>query len=669
MATQDVEILAKNISKDGDLIHAKEEVVLYSQKYILSSDSGTYNIISKDVSLVGNVTFFEGTDFVSHASKLEMNLENDSGNMQPFFVFNPTTSMWMKCEDGNFNAQSYLAKKAITSTCEVQDPDWKIGFQTGEYNKQTKFMQLYNTLFYIKDVPVFYLPYFAYSMDKSRRTGLLRPEFGYGKDEGFYYLQPLFIAPAKNWDLEFDPQIRTLRGYGLDATMRFVDSPYSQGKFSLGEFKEYSSYALENKLKNEKHRGYSLYYDRNNIFSDTKEAQSEDGLLFDFQYLNDIDYLNTLKGESISYDKLVTSRANYFYKRDKDYFGAYAKYYIDTDKVNNKDTLQELPTLQYHRFTDNLFADNIYYSLDYKTTNYTRNEGSTAFQNELNIPVGIHFPLFKEYLNFSFSENFYLTRVNYGNASLSHNFGQYSKNTHIFSLYSDLAKAYPDFFHTIYLGANYTLPGYSNSKGYFETFIPTSDDKENLSLNLVQFFYNSAGEKKVSHVLRQVIYLSDYDYKYGDLENTLKLYLSSNVNITTILNYSHQYAKTTKLQTVITYKNEQYDASLIYTHENEKEIEKTNFISLDFKTNYVKNYNLFSGADYDIQNAFFKAWKIGWKFDRKCWDYSIIYREDRTPKLTGAGSDVVKRKGIYLTFNLAQIGAVNYDFIKESGVQ
>jgi lipopolysaccharide assembly outer membrane protein LptD (OstA) len=43
-------------------------------------------------------------------------------------------------------------------------------------------MQMYNARLYAGSVPVFYLPYFAYPTDTTRRTGLLRPTFGFSSD-------------------------------------------------------------------------------------------------------------------------------------------------------------------------------------------------------------------------------------------------------------------------------------------------------------------------------------------------------------------------------------------------------------------------------------------------------------------------------------------------------
>lgn len=667
-ASQDVEVLAKSVERDGDIVHAKDEVVLYSEQYVITADEAFYNVQNGDLELLGNITILDGIEFSSRTGKADLNLRDKAGRMVPFFTYVGKSDLWLKCAEGTFDEKEYKAKKAIVSSCNVQNPDWKIGFSTGTLNKESKFMHLYNSTFYIKEVPVFYLPYFAFPTDKTRRSGLLRPEIGFGKGEGLYYLQPIFYAPAKNWDLEFRPQVRTSRGVGIHTTLRFLDSKYSKGKIKFGQFNERSGYADKNNLENNKHRGFSLYYDRSNLFSNLDDSRTEDGLLIDFQYLNDIDYLNTLDNEESSYNKLVTSKLNYYFTRDEDYWGLYAKYYIDTSKTSNKDTLQELPTFQYHRFLEPIFLDNLYYDIDYKTTNYEREKDSNALQHEINVPVSIYFPIFKDYLTFKFTENFYFTHVDYTNDSLVEDFGSFSKNYHTFSLFTELSKPYDDFYHTFYLGLDYILPGSSESKGFFESYIPINEDEESLNLNLVEYFYDSQGKKRVTHRLKQAFYFSNYQYKYGDLENYLQLFLTDEIVVSNTFNYSHRYAKATKIQTTIDMTLDEYNFGLTHTYENDNDIEDTNFISLDVDTKYASNYNYFSSLKYDLHDDFFKSWDIGIKYKTKCWNYTLKYKEDRTPKLTSAGSDFVIQRGVYLIFNLTQIGAVNYGFVKESEI-
>jgi LPS-assembly protein len=664
---QNVEVLAKNVKKDGFIIHAKGNVVLYSQKYLITADKADYNQKTGDLNLYGDITVLEGITYSSKSGKMKLNLNTDVGSFEPLFFFNDISNLWISCQSATSNPQYYLTHKSIVSSCNVQDPDWKIDFSSGELNRKTNFLSVYNAVFYAGKIPVLYLPYFAFSTDKTRRSGLLRPDIGYSSSEGLYYAQPIYLAPYINWDLQITPQLRSQRGVGVNATFRYIDSPYSSLNLQAGIFDEYSKYVKENSLKNDKHYGLELNYDRSKLFSGYFDKGVEDGLYLNFTYLNDIDYLNTKNNDGASYNKLVTSTFNYYFEKDLDYYGLYSKYYIDTSKTSNRDTLQELPTLQYHRFSNTLFLDNLLYSIDLKSKNYDRAVGLNATQYELNAPFTFYFSFLNDYLKFSFSENIYLTYVDYSNDTSPQSYGQYFRNYHKFSIYTDLAKAYDSVYHTLYMSLDYVVPSKEDKSGYFADFTPINTTQKSLTFNLVQYFYNSDGDKKVSHTLKQQYFFSDYRYKYGDLENNIKIYFNDKTNFSNTIFYSHEYSRFAKIQNSFNYSNDIYSASLIHTYEN-TQTRDTSYLTFSFNTGYFRNYNIFTSVNYDFKDNFFKSWKIGFKRKKKCWDYSIIYSENTTPQLTSIGSDSINKKGIYILFNLYPIGSIDYQFTKESDI-
>jgi len=675
---QDVEVLAENVTKEGTLVHAVGNVVLYSPKYLITADEAYYDQESSDLELFGNITMLEGVNYASRSGHTKINLNTDKGVSDPLFFFDESSNVWIKCENAILNPDTYITQKSIVSSCNTQDPDWKIVFTTGEFDKENKWLHLYNPVFYANDIPVLYLPYFSFTTDKTRRTGLLKPEFGMGSSEGFFYMQPIYFAPDVNYDVEIRPQIRTSRGEGIHGTYRFVDSKYSNGEVTTGYFKEKTSYTEDENLKNSSHYGLHVMYDRSQLLS-TKYDNLEDGLWLDINYLNDIDYYNTMSNDTKSYDKLATSRLNYYVKQNQDYFGVYAKYYIDTSKVSNDTTLQELPTLHYHHFTSPLLLDNVLYSVDYKAKNYDRQEGVTAFQNEVDAPFTLYFSLLQDYVHASVSENIYASHIAYGNDNTEDNEGKYWRNYHKFSLYTELAKPYDNFYHTMYIGLDHIVPSKEDEDGYLADFIALNTLAKSTSLTLKEFFYNGDGEKKISHKLRQ-FYYDDYDYKYGDLENDLKYHITEQVSLGHNLSYSNEYSKISRNQISINYSDELYTTSLRYTYQDSVYKENTiykviedasvakdySYVTFYADTRYFTHYNVFGSINYDVKADEFRSWAFGFKKTLKCWDYSIQYKDTTTPKLTSSSIDSVNKQGIMFQFNIYPMGSVGYEFSKES---
>ncbi|ACZ11635.1 LPS-assembly protein LptD [Sulfurospirillum deleyianum] len=675
---QDVEVLAQTVTKNGTLVHAVGNVVLYSPKYLITADEAYYDYESGDVELFGNITTLEGVDYASRSGHTKLNLNTDKGVSTPLFFFEEKSNLWIKCENAILNPDTYITQKSIVSSCNTQDPDWKIAFTTGEFNKESKWLHIYNPVFYANDIPVFYLPYFSFSTDTTRRTGLLPPQIGIGGSEGFYYLQPIYFAPAENWDLEVRPQIRTERGEGIHSTYRFVDSPYSSGQITAGYFKEQSDYAKEEELSNDAHYGVRVSYDRSALLS-TKYSGIEDGLWVDINYLNDIDYYNTIDADSSTSDKLVTSRVNYYVKKDEDYLGIYAKNYIDTSKESNDDTLQELPTLQYHHFSNPFLLDNLFYSVDYKAKNYTRQEGVTAFQNEVRTPVSLYFSVLEDYLHVNVSENVYMTQVSYGNDSDEGSSGEYFNNYHTFSLYTDLSKGYDTFFHTMYMGVEHTVPSYDKQSGAWSytyannELIPLEFEEKNTALKFRQFFYDMDGEKKFSHTIKQAYYY-DREDEYGDLENDMKYYLTDRFYVGNTVNYSNTFHQLSRNQVSLTYKDSIYTGAMRYTYvdksyEHNNEGKDYSYVTFSAETRYFENIDLFATVNYDIEEDIFKSWSMGIKKFKKCWDYSLVYKDVTNPKQTSSGVDSTNKKGVMLMFTLYPMGSMNYKLFEQESEQ
>jgi LPS-assembly protein len=350
-------------------------------------------------------------------------------------------------------------------------------------------------------------------------------------------------------------------------------------------------------------------------------------------------------------------------------------------RTNNKGTLQELPTLHYHHFSNPLLLDNLFYSMDYKAKNYTRDEGITAFQNEVDVPFTFYFSLLEDYLHVSISENLYASHIAYGNDNTQDNEGKYWRNYHKISLYTELAKPYDSFYHTMFIGLDHIIPSKEDENGYMADFIPLNTLAKSTSLTLKEFFYNSDAEKKVSHKMKQ-FYYSDYNYKYGDLENDLKYHVTEKISLGHNIHYSHEFSKISRNQISINYMDDIYSTSLRYTYQGTTYKENTiykiiedstakkdySYVTLYADSKYFTHYKVFTSIDYDVREDEFRSWAFGFKKSLKCWDYSIQYKDTTTPKSTSSSSgiDSTNRQGIMFLFNLYPMGSVGYELSKES---
>ena len=696
-AVQDVQLLADDVKQDKGIVTANKNVVVYSQEYLVTADCAVYDQNNSVIELFGNVNMMKGKDEVSRSNYAKLNLKNNNAAFESLFMMNKDMEVWMRSDESSSDSEYYRVRKAMVSSCNVQDPDWSITSSSAMLNKQNKFLHLFNPVFRIANVPVFYLPYFGFSTDTTRRTGLLPPELGYGKSEGFYYKQPVYFAPYNEWDLEFDPQIRTNRGAGIYGAFRFTDSPDSRGEISFGSFTDKNSYRAKQKsetsnraeLKNKTHKGVGLKYERDKLIKYLSEADLQEGMWIDATKLNDIDYLN-LKGRDDDYDSLVTSKFNYFIANDDHYFGAYAKYYIDTEKIGskneNKDTLQELPSLQYHKFTDDIVLPNILYSIDLQSHRYDRKIGVRATQYEFTLPASVHVPLFDDSLTFSFYEYLYASRINYENKINSFDdkredkHANFVNNYHKFALHTDLAKAYESFYHTLNFGAEYLLPGYRKGNlddefiydkdlNEYENFLAQDQSKEEVSGYLTQYFFNGSGRKVVKHSISQGYYTKDDEY--SNLKNAIYLYPFENFSLYNKLEYSHKDRELKKVQNGLYYTHDLFWINMLHTMKKsdskaKNSATKDSYFTSSAGVKLPHQYSLIGGWQYDLERSYTKSWRVGVLHQRKCWNYGLIYQHDVEPTTTTNGSASTKKSGIYFTINFYPMGGLHYDFSQSS---
>lgn len=702
---QDVELLANSVNRVGEVVEAKGNVVVYSQDYFITADRAIYDEKNEVIELFGNVNSMRGSNETARAEYVRLDLKNKKENATANFMMDKDAELWMQNDESCSDEQYYRTKGSIVSSCNIQDPDWKIKFTSGKLNKQSKFLHLYNPVFYIWDVPVLYLPYFGVPMDKTRRTGLLPPEFGYSNKEGFYYKQPIYFAPYESWDFQIDPQIRTRRGVGAYGMLRFADSPYSYGEIRGGIFENDKNEQKRLELKNQTHTGFEFGYDRSRLVKYLVDGDFRENLWIDFKQVKDVEYFD-LKGKGKVDHKtnaLITSKFNYYITTDEHYFGTYMRYYIDSAKLNennpfqNKDTVQEIPTLQYHKFTDSLIIPNLAYSLDARYHNYTRKLGVEANQYELDIPVTYSTPLLDDYLNFSFTENLYATHINY-NSNYAYKDGEfksvnsnnYINNYHMFSLFTDLAKPYESFYHTISFGVDYLIPGFQKgeiddklfksyqyeydqrsgkpSEYYYEdNFITKLSDeytKSNMAAGFTQYFYDESGRKFLRHSLKQRYYIEGSEL--GSLDHRIDFYLKNGLNFGNRFEYSHKDKSFNKVLSYVRYANSQFNASIAHSYEylkqNARPI-KENFAILDLGVNIISNNRVFGRWEYDLQRSYTKKWRVGLTHTRKCWNYSLVYQEDIEPKTKSVASyeKGTKERGIYFFVNFYPFGGVGYD--------
>lgn len=114
----------------------------------------------------------------------------------------------------------YEMANASFSTCPPEHPAWHVKATHLVLNKNTGRGYATNARILVKNVPIFYSPYFSFPLDRQRKSGFLWPTFG--TRWGPYIVTPFYWDMAPNYDMTIAPGILSKRGIQLTDDFRYL---------------------------------------------------------------------------------------------------------------------------------------------------------------------------------------------------------------------------------------------------------------------------------------------------------------------------------------------------------------------------------------------------------------------------------------------------------------
>jgi LPS-assembly protein len=687
-----VEIYASKLTSHANVIDAGGGVTVIYKEYLLTANRAHYDKETGLLELFDNIRANYQGKYKILGKYAKLNIAKKERFFKPFYMLEKKSDVWMSAEDGLATEEEIDISSGVVSGCDPIDPLWTMEFSSSDYDTDTMWLNLYNTTLYIYDIPVLYTPYFGYSLDTTRRTGLLRPSLGYSNDEGLYYQQPLYIAEQNWWDLEFLPQIRTQRGAGIYTKFRFVDSAKSHGSLELGYFKEKQKYVEKNDLQNQSHYGYNFFYHNPDFLNQWSglDFEGQSGFYVDINHMNDVDYIN-LKSASTTDDPVtatqVLSRANIFYNTDQHYLGAYFKYYQDLTLDNNRNTLQKLPTLHYHYYLDSFLKEHLLYSLDVQSHNIWREENKRVNQTDINLPLTLQTAAFDEYVNLSYTANFYgqYSKFSGDTTQTLEPFrdGYYMRNSHTFKVSSELTKGYDSFSHVMSFAVSYTRSAGERETGYYLDnadyctdeinyddpdydarceFYNITDVNNATKLEFIQYLYDDKAKEFLYHRMAQRIsYEGSGTNRFGELENELDVKLFNSISYYNNMFFNYDKHRFSKILNKISYRDYGVNLSISHLYKDSfrdplteaSPSRYTKYLTSTASYKYDRHYSFDASYNYDLENKVKKSASIGFMYKKRCWDFGIKYAENRRPILTQGGeASYIYDKFVYITIIL-----------------
>lgn len=229
-----ISVRARTIDRDGEKIFATGDVEIETGTLELFADYVEYDLRTEDATATGNVVILvEGEALRAERARLNLGsgageLEQATGLMQPTFIFEADRL------ERSSSARLKLEKARFT-LCTQPVPRWS--FSVGKARLDNDgYLVLKNAVFRIKKVPVFFLPYLRYPLEKQRATGFLMPRFGTSGSKGAYVSQSFYLALRPNMDATVGVDLYSSKGVGAALEYRYIFSDGTKGQVNLYQF-------------------------------------------------------------------------------------------------------------------------------------------------------------------------------------------------------------------------------------------------------------------------------------------------------------------------------------------------------------------------------------------------------------------------------------------------
>ncbi len=232
-------ILADEVSYDqeAELYIFRGHVSVTNDDRRLTADYVEYDKGNNKVYARGQAVLTSGDDILT-GETMEVDLEKEVGVILQGAIFIKATNFHIKGEKiEKTGPNTYYAEGASVTTCDVNNPDWKITGKTVEVTLDG-YGFVNHAAFWARKLPVLYTPFFAFPAKTRRQSGFLIPRFGLSERLGVEYEQPYFWAISDNMDATFYGDFMSKRGIKFGSEARYVLDAASKGTVMLDFLKD-----------------------------------------------------------------------------------------------------------------------------------------------------------------------------------------------------------------------------------------------------------------------------------------------------------------------------------------------------------------------------------------------------------------------------------------------
>jgi LPS-assembly protein len=351
-----------NQSMTDGVYTAEGNVVVLWKGMNLAADKIRYEAATHMLYATGSIVMTKESNTLK-GNTLTLNLDTDRAEIDSARLTSPETGMNITAEKLiRINESEFKATSTEMTTCDIPDPSWKFGADKLNVNL-LGYATGRNVIFYVKDIPVLYLPWIAFPVVLEKRSGLLFPQVGYSKSRGMQLDLPFYWVISPSQDLQFDLDLLSKRGIGTGIDYRYIRKRGSEGH--IGAYSIYDRF--DDRWRWQLNQEHKEILSRDANLRMAVNANSDRSFLSDFGEKSG-EY-NSQSSETIV--NVLKTWQNYT-------VNSYLRYSEDLYAADNRSTLQTLPAISMSGVRQQFFSLPLYFDVDATAENQYRETGTTG---------------------------------------------------------------------------------------------------------------------------------------------------------------------------------------------------------------------------------------------------------------------------------------------------
>ncbi len=248
LKTVSIHILAEKVTyvKNNHSYIFTGKVVITRKKFTLKADKVVYFYKTDFAVATGNV-ILNSKGAITKARKLKVYLKNRIGTIYNSHIHYIDKSIYVYGKKIYHKGKGfYKIEDGYLTSCKRNPPSWKLYSSLSDIYEGS-YAYSYNSIFYIHNIPVLYLPIMITPVKTKKSSGILMPTMGYNSLTGYQAGDGYYFDLGRSQDLTYNLNYYSFLGFGNSLKYRYSLNPYSNGYiygFYMHEYDNQKSFSM-----------------------------------------------------------------------------------------------------------------------------------------------------------------------------------------------------------------------------------------------------------------------------------------------------------------------------------------------------------------------------------------------------------------------------------------